>query len=50
MTFDGLTPKIRIKAFIDGAKDKNKADELTVELMRGIVEKLDHPSAARAIE
>ena len=46
MTFDGLTPKIRIKAFIDGSKDKSKAEDLTVKLMRDIVDKLDHPFGA----
>lgn len=46
MTFDGLTPKIRIKAFIDGSKDKSKAEDLTVKLMRDIVDKLDDPFGA----
>ena len=46
MEFDGLTPKIRIKAFIDGSKDKNKASDLEVQLMGAIVEKMHQSSSS----
>jgi small-conductance mechanosensitive channel len=40
--FDGLTPKVRINAFIDASKDENscKANDLETQIMRDIVEKL----------
>ena len=48
MEFDGLTPKIRIKAFIDGSKEKNKASDLEVQLMGAIVEKMQPSSSGSA--
>lgn len=40
--FDGLTPKVRINAFIDASKDENScmANDLETQIMRNVVEKL----------
>ena len=40
--FDGLTPKVRINAFIDASEDEKscKANDLETQIMREIVEKL----------
>ena len=40
--FDGLTPKVRINAFIDASKGENScmANDLETQIMRNVVEKL----------
>jgi len=42
VVFDGLTPKVRINAFIDASKDENTsvANDLETQIMRDVVEKL----------
>ena len=41
--FDGLTPMVRINAFIDASEDEksSKASDLETQIMREIVEKLE---------
>ena len=48
--FDGLTPKVRINAFIDASKDENssRANDLETQIMRDVVDKLQ-PEAAEEL-
>ena len=49
MRFTNLTPSIRIKAFIDEAKDPGKAMEIQTEMMEHIKEEIDNKKWAHGV-
>ena len=49
MRFTNLTPSIRIKAFIDEAKDPGKAMEIQTEMMEHIKEEMDNKKWAHGV-